>query len=310
MSQIEEPPKNSVVLYLVVAYGFTWLLWLLPLLVAFPRGWVMPSPDNYPRLVAEGFAGVDHLLLAAVFTAAVYGPLLGAMAATTRDTGSRGVRDLLARTVDPKVAPRWYLTAIAVAVLLTSVPIAAASLTGNLVQPVLDSGTRLTWFLPLLLLQMLTSGLGEEPGWRGYLLPSLRERFGPASSVWLLGLAWAAWHYPLTAMYTLAAMPSGMPAVVGVVTVVVALLSQTIGLIAMTYIYAWLYERTTSIFLMIFFHALTNTIPFLLPPPLGMWALVIGLFPWVVVLVLWLSARPHFPHKRPSHSTTGTHTSS
>jgi uncharacterized protein len=159
---------------------------------------------------------------------------------------------------------------------------------------VLDVGTRFGLFVPILLLQLLTSGLGEEPGWRGYLLPRLQERFSPVRSVWLLGLAWAVWHYPLTAIYALSGVPADAPAPAGVITIVIALFSQTIGMIGLTYVYVWLFNRTFSIFLMIVFHALTNTLPFLVPPAVGPWALIVGVFPWLVVLVLWLVTRPDF----------------
>jgi hypothetical protein len=64
----------------------------------------------------------------------------------------------------------------------------------------------------------------------------------------------------------------------------IALLSQTIGVIGLTYVYAWLLNRTRSTFLMIVFHALTNALTFLLPPALGPWSLVVGIVPWIVVL--------------------------
>lgn len=285
---------RSLVLYLFVSYAFTWLLWVPPLLDALPRGWAMPSPDQYAHFAAEGFAGTWHLLLAATFSVAVYGPLLGALIATGYERGSQGVRDLLAWTFNPRVAPRWYLVALIMAVALSYVPTLLAWITGNLGTPLLDAGTRLALFVPLLLLQLLTSGLGEEPGWRGYLLPRLQDRLSPVRTVWLLGLAWAVWHYPLTAIYALSAVPADAPAPAGVITIIVALLSQTIGSIGLTYLYVWLFNRTRSLFLMIVFHALTNVLPFLVSPALGPWALVVGVFPWILVLVLWLVTRRNF----------------
>jgi membrane protease YdiL (CAAX protease family) len=37
---------------------------------------------------------------------------------------------------------------------------------------------------------------GEELGWRGYLYPSLSERFGPLLAAFATGGAWALWHLP------------------------------------------------------------------------------------------------------------------
>ena len=37
----------------------------------------------------------------------------------------------------------------------------------------------------------------EENGWRGFALPLLLQRFGPTTASVVLGLAWAAWHYPV-----------------------------------------------------------------------------------------------------------------
>jgi len=39
--------------------------------------------------------------------------------------------------------------------------------------------------------------LGEEFGWRGYVQPRLRTRFGRLGTVLILGAAWGLWHVPL-----------------------------------------------------------------------------------------------------------------
>ena len=61
------------------------------------------------------------------------------------------------------------------------------------------------------------------------------------------------------------------------------------ALIGMTYIYAWLYNQTQSVFLSIVFHALSNLFVFWLsaflatPGPAG---LAIALMPWAVVIIM------------------------
>ena len=42
--------------------------------------------------------------------------------------------------------------------------------------------------------------LGEEVGWRGFLLPNLLEKFTPIKATLLTGFIWGVWHAPMIAM--------------------------------------------------------------------------------------------------------------
>ncbi len=43
----------------------------------------------------------------------------------------------------------------------------------------------------------IATALGEEIGWRGFLVPHLRKRFSFVLISLISGLIWAVWHYPL-----------------------------------------------------------------------------------------------------------------
>lgn len=43
----------------------------------------------------------------------------------------------------------------------------------------------------------LISALGEEIGWRGFLVPRLKEKYGERKSLIISSLFWCLWHFPL-----------------------------------------------------------------------------------------------------------------
>jgi membrane protease YdiL (CAAX protease family) len=50
--------------------------------------------------------------------------------------------------------------------------------------------------LAVLGLWLLTYGLGEETGWRGYALPRLQRTRPATSATLILAILWAGWHTP------------------------------------------------------------------------------------------------------------------
>lgn len=112
--------------------------------------------------------------------------------------------------------------------------------------------------LPLLFaIRMIVGGpLGEELGWRGFLLPMLRRTHGPLAASLLVGAAWAPFHLP--------AMLSGP------VTGQRPVAQFVIWVFAASVLFTWMYERTGgSVLLVTLFHAGLNTAASLLMPLFG-----------------------------------------
>lgn len=282
-------------LYVVLGYAITWVIWIPTLLIARREGYVLPLAPQYATLLRDGFRDARHAAVAIIFSLAVYGPLAGALVATRIESGKAGIADLLRRIGKWRVSARWIAAALVVNWVIVTVPLGVGLLTGMVAARDLQSAG-LPFLAAAFVLQLLTSGLGEEPGWRGYLWPVLQARHGTNKAIWITGLIWAVWHYPFTIYITLTAMPPG-PAAAVIATLVMALAGQTLSLIGMTTLYAWLYNQTQSVALAILFHALSNTMPLAITgvthPTVN---ILIALMPWVVVFALeQLLGKDKFP---------------
>ncbi len=124
------------------------------------------------------------------------GPTASAFLMTAITSGKPGVLRLLRGYVHWRVGVQWYL------VTLLGVP--ALMLLCYLVMPGALAAFRapaprfLLVYLAIFIGVLLRGGpLGEEPGWRGFVLPRLQQRFGPLGGTIIVGVLWAFWHLPL-----------------------------------------------------------------------------------------------------------------
>jgi membrane protease YdiL (CAAX protease family) len=90
--------------------------------------------------------------------------------------------------------------------------------------------------------------LGEEIGWRGYLVPRLAERFRERRAALLSGAIWAMWHYP---MILLADYRGGGPVGFGTACFTVMAVGIAVPL-------AWLRLRSGSLWPATLLHATHN----------------------------------------------------
>ncbi len=292
---------HPVLAYLIFAYGITWLGWIPSLIFSSQQGYLLPTVDGFVDFIQAGFTDTTHVFMVLSFQFAIYGPLIGALVVTGVIKGKPGMGELWRRTTKIRIGWRWYAWALLLAFILAGVPLLLITAT-RLVNFDVSGFLAFLPFVPLLFVwQILTSGFGEEPGWRGLLLPELQARFGGEKYIWLLGLAWAGWHYPFTIYHTLAQMVN-VPVPEMVISLIFALAGNTMSIIGLTYLYVWLYNKTRSVFLAILFHTLTNVTNTMMFAsvenlhPLA--AIAVGFMPWVVVIVMQrVIGKDKFPGK-------------
>lgn len=133
---------------------------------------------------------------------------------------------------------------------------------------------------------------GEEVGWRGWLLTSLRP-LGTWPALILIGVIWGLWHAPLILLGYNFARPNlaGLALMVG-------------GCIALSILFGWLRLRTGSVWPAVFAHAALNASSGMLlalvlngnaPAPDAALVTMLGVSGWivsgVVILVLILTGQ-------------------
>jgi membrane protease YdiL (CAAX protease family) len=110
--------------------------------------------------------------------------------------------------------------------------------------------------LPVTIVVLATAGflqggifaLGEEIGWRGFLVPELAQVSSFAKTALISGAAWSVYHYPLIlfANYNSSA-PKWL-----------ALLAFTWMIMASSFVYAWLRLKSGSVWTAVILHASHN----------------------------------------------------
>jgi membrane protease YdiL (CAAX protease family) len=175
--------------------------------------------------------------------------------------GKDGLRRLRQRIIQIRAGWQWYLF------ILLGIP--ALILLGIIIQPgALASFQGLKPYLlvsyPLSYISVFLAGgpLGEEPGWRGFALPRMQQRYGSLWGTLLLGILWACWHLPDFLTSAQGGGP-GTSWAAFLINFPIFLLLIT----ALTIILTWIFNHTGgSVFIALLAHASVNTPQVVLVP--------------------------------------------
>lgn len=164
-SGIATNPLRALPLFLALAFLLSWYPWALH---------------------AAGFPGNGN--------PNPLGVLLAALIAASVDNGWRGPVAVLRSIVRVRAAPSLWLAtfAIPVGTIVTALVIARTQGIGWQAMPPAWSD-----LLDRFVFTLLFIGLGEEPGWRGFLQPMLQRQLSPLVATLCVSVIWAAWHTPL-----------------------------------------------------------------------------------------------------------------
>jgi uncharacterized protein len=126
------------------------------------------------------------------FIPGVWSPTILAIGFVMARGGTAGLRrELGARLSFRRGSIWWFLLAGVVPILAVAGAVFSARAVGAGAPFVASSA-----LLQVIGIQIVTGAVGEELGWRGFLLSRLGPRAGMLPAAWIMGLLWALWHIP------------------------------------------------------------------------------------------------------------------
>jgi uncharacterized protein len=262
---------RSMGLYLFVAFGMAWVLWLV--------GWLITqqkfSLPLFPVLVVGSF-----------------GPFVGALVVTLREGGLRHALRFFARVFELRMGWAVFLVSFfLLPIFAVIVELAHAKFTHT---PPHFTMTLSEAPLSYLFLFVIGGTLAEEFGW-SLFSDQLDGVLTLKSSTFLLGVIWAVWHLPLFFIVTPGAIQGYTPFYIFLIATV-----------AMRFLFAWAYHRGgNSVLSNMLFHTAANmaySIAAVAPAPDDMSTGRLWMFAALTIVsavVLWGVAPPTSASKDP-----------
>lgn len=217
--------RSGLVLYLVLTYVTFWiLLGVTGVLIS------LKVPDWVTTVMKNVCAWSPTFVLLLLFKRLRPGLSFGQF-----------LKEQLSNT---RVSMLLLLLAIQLVIVFVAIGARSLLVAGNLSEVTfVAAGT-----LPLLFLINLTSGpLGEELGWRGFVLNELQKRHSPFASTMIVATVWGFWHTPLWFL-------SGYQ---GVQLAEYAILFL-VGIFSVSVVMTVFYNRNRSILIPMWIHLLFN----------------------------------------------------
>jgi membrane protease YdiL (CAAX protease family) len=168
---------RPTVTFIACAYGISWIAGI--------------AATSLLKTTPASFGAVGPYIAGAVIT---WGPALAALIVAEALNDAKGRRALLAQLAARSPFRLWYVALPLSATLATMGSLVAAGIAPGAVWRIFAESWPL--LAAHLALQFVFVGVGEELGWRGWLLPRLCRRHSLGWATTLTFAAWAVWHVP------------------------------------------------------------------------------------------------------------------
>lgn len=238
-------PRNLAFFFLIV-YGLDAIMWVFSTIF---------HPETPTSLTDPSV-----LFWALVVVPTVIGPTLAAFLMTGITEGKPGVKALWRRFWNRNLSLKWLLVILLVYEVLRLGTNLIARMIDGQPYPIVDTSNPFWMIIPLFLVAFITSGMAEEFGWRGYVLPRFQARWNALTSGIILGLLWATWHIPAFIIPNISPLYQRN------------FLAWVPGVLLGSVLYTWIFNNTKgSVLAAALLHAAWNTSVVVLPTQSSLW---------------------------------------
>ncbi|URZ00527.1 CPBP family intramembrane glutamic endopeptidase [Clostridium felsineum] len=172
--------KHEALSFIVMTYLFSWIMW----------GVVYAS---YTGVISKWIYNERSRLLLILGS---FGPTTISIFFTGILYKKEGIKKLLLRLTKWKYNPVYYIFVIGWYPIMCYITVLIYNFMNNNSNMWFGGKPNLILISTISIL-IFGGSLGEEIGWRGYLLPRFQEKSSPLKSGLLIGIVWACWHIPL-----------------------------------------------------------------------------------------------------------------
>jgi membrane protease YdiL (CAAX protease family) len=210
-SALQTKTRSKLAIFVFIALAFVW-------------AWGVGFAATQVKAYSPG-------LNVALMIVAGFVPSLAGIAVVAIFSSPAGLRDWARRCLNWRVGWRWFVLAfLAPPALMVCALGLHAVLGGEL--PALPAFGHIPLAIANFGLVLLIGGpLGEEFGWRGYLMPAITAKLNWRAASLLIGVVWGVWHLPLFYMADTAQSQMAMPIFM-------------LNILAGSVVFGWLLERT------------------------------------------------------------------
>ena len=264
--------RHPLVSYFVLAYALAWVLWL-PLVLS-KGGGIGLIPFTTP-------VGLGINITFLIICLGGLGPALAAMIMSACVGGWAEVKQLLKRMIQVRAGIQWYLLALFIpfgAILATALLLGGSAVLLRVFS--LQGAVGLLVYIIATFIDMVFgTPIGEEPGWRGFALPRLQQRYGALRGSLILGPLWALWHLPLF-LTVWGTFYHRIGVLLGLFLFILIIMCYTL-------VMTWLFNNTRgSLFLAILFHSAVDTFVVESSAAVNLRGFLVLLITWAVIAAL------------------------